>query len=69
MLRRSGVNGLVTCYLSESRERWIPVDRMAVALDGEVLVGLLVCSHSSDRTAEVTFADVRAHELDIDDER
>lgn len=69
MLRRSGVDSLVTCYLSESRERWIPVDRKAVALDGEVLVGLLVCSHSSDWTAETIFADVRAHELDIDDER
>ena len=62
------VNGLVTCYLSESRERWIPVDQKAVALDGEVLVGLLVCSHSSDWTAEATFADVRAHELDVGDE-
>ena len=60
------VDGLVTCSLSKDGEDWIPVDQKAVALGDSVLVGLLVCSHSSKQTAEATFADVRAHELDVD---
>jgi hypothetical protein len=60
------VDGLVTCSLSKDGDDWIPIDQKAVALGDEVLVGLLVCSHSSKQTAEATFADVRAHELDVD---
>ena len=60
------VDGLVTCSLSKDGEHWVPVDQTAVELGDRVLVGLLVCSHSSKQTAEATFADVRAHELDVD---
>jgi len=60
------VDGVVTCSLSKDGEHWVPVDQKAVELGDRVLVGLLVCSHSSKQTAEATFADVRAHKLDVD---
>ncbi|MFB6150195.1 MAG: ATP-binding protein [Haloarculaceae archaeon] len=60
------VDGLVTCYLSESRDRWVPVDQRSLDLGDPVTVGLSVCSHSRDRTCEATFADVQAWELDDD---
>ncbi|MFB6139455.1 MAG: ATP-binding protein [Halosimplex sp.] len=58
------VDGVVTLFLSESGDEWIPVDQQPLALGGAVSLGPMVCSHSEKRTAEATFADVRAWGLE-----
>ncbi|WP_164471519.1 ATP-binding protein [Halosimplex salinum] len=59
------VDGVVTLYLSESGDEWTPVDQQALDLGERVSVGLMVCGHSSKRTCEATFGDVRAVELEF----
>jgi len=57
-------DGDCTCYLSADGEEWRPVDQRAVDLGEEITLGLLVCSHSAEETAEATFRSVSACRLD-----
>jgi PAS domain S-box-containing protein len=57
-------DGNCTCYLSADGEEWRPVDQRSVDLGAEVTVGLMVCSHSAEETAEATFRSVSACRLD-----
>jgi hypothetical protein len=59
------VDGVVTCSLSVDGEEWHLVDQRALDLGPSVALGLVVCSHSTDDTAEAVFEDVRASELDV----
>jgi len=56
--------GDVTCYLSADGEEWRPVDQRSLELGDRVTLGLLVCSHSAEETAEATFRSVSACRLD-----
>jgi len=60
------VDGEVACALSPDGETWRYVDQRSIDLGEDVVVGLVVCSHSDNRTCEATFADVRAYELDVE---
>jgi len=58
-------SGTLTCYLSADGEDWRSVDQQSVDLGESVTLGLLVCSHSVDETAEARFQSVTACRLDI----
>jgi len=57
-------DGDVTCYLSADGEEWRPVDQRSLDLGERVTLGILVCSHSAEETAEATFRSVSACRLD-----
>jgi len=60
------VDGTVTCYLSPTGEEWYPIDQRSLSLGEPVSLGLVVCSLSSEESAEAVFADVQASRLDVD---
>jgi len=54
--RASG--GLARAYHSEDGNTWTRIMFMSVSMEAPVYVGLAVCSHSPDETAEAVFTDV-----------
>jgi PAS domain S-box-containing protein len=60
------VDGDVTLSFSTDGEEWQPLDQRPVDLEGDLCVGLAVCSHSRDATCEAQFEDVTVTRLDAD---
>jgi regulation of enolase protein 1 (concanavalin A-like superfamily) len=64
--RIDAIDGEVTLSFSTDGEEWQPLDQRSVELDGDVCVGLAVCSHTTDETIEARFEDVTVSELDVE---
>jgi len=60
------VDGEVTLSFSTDGEEWQPLDQRPVDLEGDLCVGLAVCSHSVEETCEAQFEDVTVSRLDVE---
>jgi regulation of enolase protein 1 (concanavalin A-like superfamily) len=60
------VDGDVTLSMSTDGDEWQPIDQRHVDLDGDLFVGLAVCSHTREETCEAQFEDVIVTRLDVD---
>ncbi|MFB6128407.1 MAG: histidine kinase, partial [Halorhabdus sp.] len=54
----------VTLSFSTDGEEWQPLDQLPIELEAPYHVGLAVCSHADDLTAEARFENVTVHELE-----
>jgi len=61
--RLDWIDNMVTFLTSPDGEDWTTLDTQPIAAQDPLTVGLAVCSHSTERTAEATFENVRAVRL------